>query len=115
LRFLVDQNLPVGLLDVLERLGHEALHVKRLGLSTASDHHIWRMAVSLGAVIVSKDSDFISFAARGAASAALVRLRVGNCANAALYDAVRRAWADVVARLEEGEAVVEVRILPEIN
>jgi len=110
LKFLIDQNLPVGLLDVLEALGHEALHVKRLGLSTASDHHIWRLAVSLQAVIVSKDSDFVGFAARGAAGAALVRLRVGNCANAALYDIVRRAWASVIARLEEGETVVEVRL-----
>ena len=65
MKFLIDQNLPVGLLDVLEGLGHEALHVKHLNLSTATDHRIWEMAVSLGAVIVSKDSDFIGFAAWG--------------------------------------------------
>jgi predicted nuclease of predicted toxin-antitoxin system len=109
LKFLIDQNLPVGLLDVLHALGHEALHVKQLGLSTASDHHIWDMAVSLGAVIVSKDSDFVSFVARGVAGTALVRLRIGNCANAALYDIARRGWANVVACLDEGETIVEVR------
>jgi predicted nuclease of predicted toxin-antitoxin system len=109
LKFLIDQNLPVGLLDVLKALGHEALHVKQLGLSTASDHHIWLTATSLGAVMVSKDSDFISFVARGAAGPALVRLRVGNCANAVLYDIVQRAWAGVIGRLEDGETVVEVR------
>jgi predicted nuclease of predicted toxin-antitoxin system len=109
LKFLIDQNLPVGLTEVLSALGHEAIHVKQLGLSTASDQLIWRTAESLGAVIVSKDGDFIGFA-RGAAGTALVRLRVGNCANAALYDIVRRAWAGVVDRLTEGEAVVEVRI-----
>jgi predicted nuclease of predicted toxin-antitoxin system len=110
LKFLIDQNLPVGLTEVLSALGHEALHVKQLGLSMASDQLIWRTAESLGAVIVSKDSDFIGFVARGAAGTALVRLRVGNCANAALYDIVRRAWAGVIDRLTEGEFVVEVRI-----
>jgi predicted nuclease of predicted toxin-antitoxin system len=109
LKFLIDQNLPVGLLDVLNALGHEALHVKQLGLSTASDHLVWDTAPSLGAVIVSKDSDFASFVARDVTGTALVRLRIGNCAQAALYDIARRAWANVVARLEEGEAIVEVR------
>lgn len=108
MKFLIDQNLPIGLLDVLKAFGHEASHVKQLDLSTASDQHIWATALSLGAVIVSKDSDFISFA-RGATGGALVRLRIGNCANAALYGIVRRAWTGVVARLEEGETVVEVR------
>jgi predicted nuclease of predicted toxin-antitoxin system len=110
LKFLVDQNLPLGLAEVLTALGHDALHVKQLNLSTASDHRVWQTAVSLGAVIVSKDGDFISFVARGAGGAALVRLRIGNCANAALYNVVRRAWASVVARLEEGETIVEVRL-----
>jgi predicted nuclease of predicted toxin-antitoxin system len=110
LKFLVDQNLPLGLLDVLKALGHDALHVKQLDLSTASDHRVWQTAASLGAVIVRKDSDFISFVARGAAGTGLVRLWIGNCANVALYDIVRRSWADVVARLEDGEAVVEVRL-----
>ncbi|MNL72319.1 hypothetical protein D3C87_1976120 [compost metagenome] len=98
------------MLDVLEVLGHEAVHVKQLDLSTASDHLIWNTAATLGAVMVSKDSDFISFAASGAAGTSLVRLRVGNCANAKLYDIVRRTWPDVVARLEDGETVVEVRV-----
>ncbi len=109
MKFLIDQNLPLGLADLLKVLGHEALHVKPLGLSTASDEHIWRTAVSLGAVIVSKDSDFIRFVAHGS-TGAVVRLRIGNCANATLYDIVRRAWTGVIARLEEGETVVEVRV-----
>lgn len=109
MKFLIDQNLPVGLLDVLSALGHEAVHVKPLGLSTAPDERIWRTAESLGAVIVSKDSDFMSFVARGATGTALVRLRIGNCSNTALYDIVRRAWAGVIDRLGEGETVVEVR------
>ena len=110
MKFLIDQNLPLGLLDLLEALGHEAMHVKELGLSTASDDRIWQMAVSLEAVIVSKDGDFIRFVTRDSSRSALVRLRIGNCANAILYDIVRRAWAGVVARLEEGETVVEVRV-----
>ncbi|WP_298742847.1 DUF5615 family PIN-like protein [uncultured Brevundimonas sp.] len=109
MRFLIDQNLPTALLAVLGDIGHEAIHIKRLGLATAPDHELWRKAGELGAVMVSKDSDFLAFASRDRAGPALVRLRVGNRGNRELYDIVRRSWPGVVARLNEGETLIEVR------
>lgn len=92
--------------EVLRALGHEALHVEALGLNEAPDREVWTRARKLDAAVVSKDSDFLAFVFEGGR---LVRLRVGNCSNADLYDIVRAAWPSVVARLDEGETMVEVR------
>jgi len=105
LRFLLDQNLPVSLIDVLAELGHEALHVKPLGLSEATDREVWARARTLQAVMVSKDSDFIALAGRGGR---LVRLRIGNRSNADLFAVLRASWPGVIARLEDGDSVVDV-------
>ena len=106
MRFLLDQNLPVRLIDVLSELGHNADHVRLLGLAEASDRDVWAAAVRSEAVMVSKDADFLIMAGRGAA---LVRLRIGNASNAALYDVIRAAWPHVIERLLDGETIVELR------
>ena len=105
MRFLLDQNLPISLVTVLTELGHEALHVKPLGLAEATDREVWFEAGALGAIMVSKDSDFVSLVGSGGR---LVRLRVGNCSNTELFAIVRAAWSNVVAQLDEGETLVNV-------
>lgn len=55
--------------------------------------------------MISKDGDFVTLAGRGAA---LVRLRVGNRSNVDLYAIIRKVWPDVVARLADGDAMVDV-------
>lgn len=99
MNFLIDQNLPVRLVDILGDLGHEARHIKRMGLAEADDAEIWRLAASINAVIVSKDRDFLLLANRDAFGPGRVHLDLGNCSNAALYDAVRREWSAIVAGL----------------
>ncbi|MFN3537540.1 DUF5615 family PIN-like protein [Brevundimonas sp.] len=106
MRFLLDQNLPIGLCALLTRLGHEALHVEPLGLGAATDAAVWAEARRREAVVVSKDSDFLAFAG---SDGGLVRLRVGNCSNRVLFGIIDRAWPDVVEKLERGERIVEVR------
>ena len=103
MRFLLDQNLPASLIALLAELGHEAFHVKMLGL--AEDRAVWTQAAILDAVMVSKDSDFVVMARRGGR---LVRLRVGNRSNTDLFGIIRSAWPEVVQRLAEGETLVDV-------
>jgi predicted nuclease of predicted toxin-antitoxin system len=109
LKFLIDQNLPVRLIDVIVAFDHEVEHVRLMGLATAGDREIWALAASRGAVVVSKDRDFLLLAQRSANRQPLVHLNLGNCSNDDLYAVVRRDWASVVARLIEGEVIVEVR------
>ena len=109
MKFLLDQNLPVRLIDVIAAFDHEVEHVRLMGLATAGDREIWTLAASRGAVVVSKDRDFLSLAQRNANRQPLVHLNLGNCSNDDLYAVVRRDWTGVVARLIEGEVIVEVR------
>lgn len=109
MRFLVDQNLPIRLVGVLTGLGHEADHVKSLGLATGDDMEVWRRASDLSAVVVSKDKDFLTLAQRDLDGPGFVYLNVGNCSNEMLYDIVRRDWSTVIAHLTETTFVVELR------
>lgn len=109
MKFLLDQNLPVRLVDVIAAFDHDVEHVKMMGLATADDNEIWALAASQGMVVVSKDKDFLTLARRNAGGRQLVHLNIGNCSNDALYDIVRRNWTMVAARLIQGDAIVELR------
>jgi len=58
MRFLVDAQLPPGLVQFLEKRGHEAKAVRDVGLREAQDPAIWAFAVSGGRLVVTKDEDF---------------------------------------------------------
>ena len=109
MKFLLDQNLPVRLIDVIAAFDHEVEHVRLMGLATAGDREIWALAASRGAVVVSTDKDFLLLVQRNAGRQHLVHLNLGNCSNDELYAIVRRDWPRVVAQLTAGEAIVEVR------
>jgi predicted nuclease of predicted toxin-antitoxin system len=59
LRFLVEAQLPPALARRLDALGHNAEHVADCGLLSATDEVIRAYAASRGAVIVTKDDDFV--------------------------------------------------------
>jgi predicted nuclease of predicted toxin-antitoxin system len=58
LRFLVDVQLPPALARWLRQRGHEADHVREIGLDAFPDRMIAAEAVKRGAAIITKDSDF---------------------------------------------------------
>jgi predicted nuclease of predicted toxin-antitoxin system len=70
---------------------------------------IWLRAETQGAVIVTKDEDFVDHWILSAQPVALVWIRKGNCSNAALIVWLARLWDDAVSRLERGEKFVELR------
>lgn len=109
MKFLIDEHLPVGLVDLIAELGFDALHVKTEGLLAASDVALWARAGDLGATMVSKDSDFLALAQRDRRDAGLLHLSLGNIANRELYGIIRGAWPQLVQKLELGDAVVELR------
>jgi predicted nuclease of predicted toxin-antitoxin system len=75
-RLLLDQNLSPLLVEVLAGLGHDAIHVRSLGMSTSSDVAILEAASRDARVLVSADTDFGDLLARtnaGAPSVLLLR------------------------------------------
>lgn len=58
MRFLIDANLPRSALPLLRRLGHEAQHVRDLGLGAAPDEQIAAHARASASVVLTRDLDF---------------------------------------------------------
>jgi predicted nuclease of predicted toxin-antitoxin system len=58
LRFLIDNALSPLVAEALRGAGHEAVHVRELGLQAASDAVIFDHAAAEQFVIVSADTDF---------------------------------------------------------
>lgn len=58
MRFLADAGISPKTVDFLNQLGHEATHVRTLGLHRAPDAQVIQRARSEGSVIVTFDLDF---------------------------------------------------------
>lgn len=79
-----------------------------VGLGQASDHEIWRYACENGRAVITKDEDFLHLAARGPQTA-LIWVRLGNCRTPKLLAEFDRLWPRILACLETGDRVIEIR------
>jgi predicted nuclease of predicted toxin-antitoxin system len=107
LRFLVDAQLPPALARRIQALGHSAEHVVDCGLATAADDAIRSYAASAGAVIITKDEDFVVRRVLQEGPA-VVWIRIGNTRKAELLNRVEADFMAVVTALEQGETLVEI-------
>ncbi len=109
MRFLVDAQLPPGLADYLREAGHEADHVNRIGLGASDDRVIWDHACHTRAVLITKDADFLSLANDEESGVPVVWVRLGNVSNPVLRHVFEAALPELVAALDAGERIVEIR------
>jgi predicted nuclease of predicted toxin-antitoxin system len=107
-RFLVDAQLPPALARHLVALGHEATHAADAGLLKAGDREIWERAVASGAVLVSKDEDFVTMRALGTRGPAVIWVRIGNTTTPGLIARFSAAFPGVLAALERGETIIQI-------
>lgn len=108
MRFLVDAQLPPALARWLVAKGHEASHVLDHDMLEAGDAAIWAQAERLGAVIVSKDEDFVHLRTLRPQGPALVWVRVGNTTRRELLAWFAELLPDIERALVAGERLIEV-------
>lgn len=120
MRFLLDNNLSPKLAVALSRAGHDALHVRDIGLAGASDETIIGRARADERVLISADSDFGTLLARSNASQpSFLLLRRANGRRALDQAAVILDNLEVLAEdlaagavVVLGDATVRIRRLP---
>jgi predicted nuclease of predicted toxin-antitoxin system len=105
----VDAQLPPALAKWLRELGESrATHVQDLDLLTAEDSEIFEMARQAGAVVITKDSDFIQLQQRFGPPPRLIWLTCGNRSNRALKELMVRSWPRIRDLLAAGEILIEI-------
>ena len=58
MRLLFDQNLSPRLVTLLSNIIPDSIHVRDVGLSSATGDEVWRYGSDHNFAIVSKDADF---------------------------------------------------------
>lgn len=86
----------------------DAIAVRELGLRSAEDLVIFAGARDDGAVVLTKDRDFVDLVARLGPPPQIIWLTCGNTSNAFLRDVLREAWPHIAALLVAGEPLVEI-------
>ena len=77
---------------------------------TSEDRDIFAQAKTAGAVVMTKDRDFLALLFNQGPPPQVIWLRVGNSSNKALQAVLLRTLDLAIASLREGEPWVEVRL-----
>jgi len=107
MRFLLDMNLPPAMAGWLRAEGHDAVHVREIGLAGVPDHQVFARAAEDGRIVVTFDLDFGEIVAlRGVAGAGVALLRLRLVRQSRLRERLRVAIAEASGALQAGAIVV---------
>ncbi len=105
----LDAHLPPAIASWLTTtFGVPAVAVRDLGLGHAQDPSIFDAARAVGAVVMTKDSDFAELVQRLGPPPQVLWLRCGNTTNANLRLLLTRDLPDALARLAADDSTVEI-------
>lgn len=106
----LDAQVPPALAQWLtRRFGVGAVALRDLGLARGADLAVFRAARAAGAVVLTKDADFLRLLERLGPPPQVVWLTCGNTSNEALRSLLERLWPRAHALLAAGEPLVEIR------
>ena len=120
MRFLIDNALSPALAAFVQQAGHDAVHVRGLGLQHADDEAIFEYAAAEHRIVVSADADFGTLlAVRASRQPSVIQFRgEGSRKPEALARTLLANLPQLVDALENGSIVtfeparVRVRLLP---
>ena len=93
---------------IAENVNVEAIAVRDLGLRDATDRRIFLAAKAQGAVVMTKDSDFIRLLDDLGPPPRVIWITCGNTSNARLKEILRSTLVSAIALLDSGEKLVEI-------
>ena len=85
-----------------------AVALRDVGLRDATDRKIFAEAKAMGAVVMTKDSDFIKLLEELGPPPQIIWLTCGNTSNANLKQILSKTFTQAVSLLEDGEPLVEI-------
>lgn len=91
MKLLLDANLSRRLVPALEAEFPGTSQVALLGMDAANDRAIWQYAREHGFVLVTKDDDFTDLQTLYGYPPKLIVMRMGNCSNQQVRDALLNA------------------------
>ena len=119
MRFLVDMNLAIEVAVWLRAQGHDAVHLRELGLQELGDQAVLAKAIAEKRVVLTFDLDFADIAtAAGEARIAVILFRLRSAQATRVIDRLREVLTSAPRALEKGavviveEARVRIRRLP---
>ena len=105
----LDAQLPPSAAAwITAKFGVEARAVRDLGLRDAQDSPIFQSARAAGAVVMTKDKDFVEMLQRLGPPPKVLWVSCGNTSNARLREILSSALPAAITRLEGGESLVEI-------
>jgi predicted nuclease of predicted toxin-antitoxin system len=95
LKLLFDQNLSYKLAQAFADEFPGSVHVRDIGLASATDIEVWNFAKRLGFAIVSKDTDFSQRSFLFGPPPKVVWIRLGNCSTKEIQDVLQAYSAEI--------------------
>ncbi|MEO6595450.1 MAG: DUF5615 family PIN-like protein [Planctomycetota bacterium] len=109
MRVWVDAQLTPRLAAWLaSQFNVEAQSLRDLGLQRTKDSKIFFEARALGAVVITKDADFVRLLEAHGPPPQILWLTIGNTTNERLQDVLQTHWDRIVKAFASGEALVEI-------
>jgi predicted nuclease of predicted toxin-antitoxin system len=93
---------------ITNEFGITAIALRDLGLRDAEDLEIFEAAKAQGAILITKDSDFVDLVDRLGAPPQIIWLTCGNTSNSRLCEILSSTFSEALALLSSGEKLVEI-------
>jgi predicted nuclease of predicted toxin-antitoxin system len=109
----LDAQLPPSAAAwITATFGVVAQAVRDLGLHDAKDSPIFQAARAAGAVVMTKDSDFVELVRRLGSPPQVLWVTCGNTSNARLRDILSPVLPTALKLLDQGDSLVEISDAP---
>lgn len=109
----IDAQLSPALAPwIAERFGVTAYSLKYLGLRDAEDRQIFEAARQVGAIVMTKDSDFVQLVQQHGPPPKILLISVGNTSNTRMKEVLEAQLLNAIELLRAGDSIVEIGDLP---